>query len=290
MPLASAPKKLAVISDLSGLGRCSLSVALPVVSALGVQCLPVPTALLSTQTDGFTQYSLLDSSRCIDDFGAHWASIGLQPDGIACGFLATPEQVDAVLRFRAHWPSALLMVDPVLGDNGSLYTGFDGAQVAAMSHLAAHADVITPNMTEACLLLGRPYGGDTAEEARALLPELLALSPRAVAITGVRYNGHVGALCAAPGLSVPHFVGNPAQSQHYPGTGDLFAAILGASLCKNGLDGGLWIGAQQACAFCTGAIAHTAAVGTPPREGVLFEPLLPALFAQGANALVLPLP
>lgn len=267
--------RLAAIADLCGLGRCSLAVCLPVASVLGVQVCPVPTALLSTQTDGFEGYSLLPCGGCIESFGEHWQQLGLAPKAVYSGFLSSPAEVHQVLRFADRFsPRPLFVADPVLGDNGILYDVFDQAMVTAMQLLCRGADVITPNYTEACLLCGKPAkGSPTVAQAKALIPALMGFDTKAVVITGIYHAGRAGALLWERSGNTLCYLSTPAAHAHFPGTGDLFASIVSAALCRGGLDA-LTEGVALACSFCSRAITHTAAVGTPAREGVLFEPLL----------------
>lgn len=271
--------RLAAIADLCGLGRCSLAVCLPVASVLGVQVCPVPTALLSTQTDGFDGYSLLNCGGCIDSFGEHWNELGLTPQTVYSGFLSSPAEVRQVLRFVGRFMDRPLFVaDPVLGDNGALYDVFDDAMVTAMKQLCRGADVITPNYTEACLLCGKPVKGNpTIAQAKALIPALSGFDTKAVIITGIYHAGRAGALLWERADNTVHYLSTPAAQAHFPGTGDLFASIVSAALCRNGL-AALRDGVALACSFCSRAITYTAAAGTPAREGVLFEPLLSLLY------------
>lgn len=158
-----AVPKVAAIHDLSGLGKCSLTAAVPVLSAMGVQACPLPTAVLSNQT-GFPSYACVDLSRHLDAFTREWEKRGVRFDGIYTGFLCGARQVRMVERFldRFYLPGTLLLVDPVLGDNGKLYPVFGRTMCGSLKSLVARADVLTPNLTEACILAD----GDYASAAR----------------------------------------------------------------------------------------------------------------------------
>ena len=150
----SQHKKIAAIHDLSGYGRCSLSVIIPVISAMGIQVCPVPTAVLSTHTGGFTDMALEDLTEHISDCYEHYKRLGLQFDAIYSGFMTSPKQVDSCLKFLDGNPDALKVVDPVLGDNGKPYSTCTPELMRRMKELVEEADVITPNLTETCMLLG----------------------------------------------------------------------------------------------------------------------------------------
>ena len=151
--------RVAAIHDMSGFGRCSLTVAIPVLSAMGVQCCPLPTAFLSTHTGGFTGFTFLDMTEEMPKIAAHWQSLNLRFDAIYSGFLASERQIgivsDFVRTFRR--PDTLVVIDPVMGDDGKAYQTYTPALCSGMARLAELADVITPNLTEAAFLLGRSY-------------------------------------------------------------------------------------------------------------------------------------
>ena len=222
-------KRVAAIHDLSGLGRCSLSAAIPVLSALGLQACPVPTAVLSCQT-GFSRFHLTDGTEWMDHFIEDWRCCGLTPDGIYTGFLAGEAQVTKVERFLTAFrtPETLLVVDPVMGDGGRLYKGCTDELCRRMTALAAQADVITPNLTEACLLGGESYETFAADETtvprRALeLARRLAQDGRQVVITGVNHGDAIYNIAAG---REEFLVKTPRQAGHFSGTGDLFASVV----------------------------------------------------------------
>ena len=181
-------KRIATVQDLSCVGKCSLSIALPVLSAMGVECCVMPTAVLSAHTafDGFVSRDLTD---LLAPVSAHWQQLGLTFDALYTGYLASPAQVDFVEAFfdRFGGEHTLRFVDPVMADQGRLYAGFDDGFPEKMRRLCARADIITPNITEACLLTGTLYREQHDEDyVRALLEKLLAFGPRTVILTGVR--------------------------------------------------------------------------------------------------------
>lgn len=220
-------KRIATVQDLSCVGKCSLSIALPVLSAMGVECCVIPTAVLSAHTafDGFVSRDLTD---LLAPVSAHWQTLGLTFDALYTGYLASPEQVEFVEDFfrRFGGENTLRFVDPVMADQGRLYAGFDDGFPEKMRRLCARADIITPNITEACLLTGLPYREQHSEAyLRTLLEKLLAFGPRTVILTGVRpTDGRMGvaAMDASGAMSVHLTQYIPAV---FHGTGDLFASV-----------------------------------------------------------------
>jgi len=264
-------KQVAVLQDISGLGRCSLGAALPVLSAMGVHCCPVPTAVYTNQT-GYPRFASLDCEPLLKDFTALWQEHGVTLDGIYTGFLASVAQLEAaqgfIDAFRAG--KCLLLVDPVLGDDGRLYPGFNAAFCEAMRAFAARADVTTPNVTEACLLTDTPYevfmGLDEQAQRRLLRRMCEALPPNRVVITGWRRGG---AVCNAAWDNGTFTVyESPAVGGAWSGTGDLFAAALCGGLVRGySLD---W-SVRRAMRFLAPALRDAAGMDLPGVGGVPFE-------------------
>ena len=274
MAQATIPPRVAAVHDLSCLGRCALTAVIPVLSALGAQAVPVPTALLSTQTDGFEGLFFRNLDREMDEITDHFSRLGLSFDAIYSGFLGSVEQIERVIAFTERFPSRLVLVDPVMGDDGELYQTFTPDLVEGMKRLLGHADLITPNYTEACFLTDTPYrptddmDETTLESLLAdLMSKLLALGPRRVVITGIVTGDKVRTV-ASDGNS--RFVcDRPRLAARYPGTGDIFAAtLLGKLLAGKEFRTAV----EEACAFVSHTISYTlAAPETPRREGVLLE-------------------
>ena len=268
------PKKVCAIHDLSCVGRCSLTAILPVLSSMGIQVVPLPTALLSTQTggyEGFTFTPLTDEMKAI---AAHWQSFGLTFDSVYAGFLGDEAQIGFVSDFasRARKESgALFLLDPVMGDDGKRYATMSVELCERMRDLAKSADVLTPNLTEACLLLDTDYDRDASRFAvRDMLTALSNGGKTSVVITGiVNRAGLVGACyfdrdTGAFGHHFTSFVENAA----YPGTGDVFASVLLGSLLRGGC---LGEAVYSAVSYVFNAVSLTSRMGTPVREGVLLE-------------------
>ena len=180
------PARVAAIHDLSGFGRCSISVILPVLSAMGVQVCPVPTAVLSSHTGGLGDPVIRDLTDYIEPALRHYQSLGVEFEAVYTGFLGSGEQVDCCLEFFKAYPKALKIVDPVMGDNGRPYRTCTPELRRRMSELAAAADIITPNITEAAMLLEESYPAAplTRSEAKSMLLRLSHMGPKRVVITG----------------------------------------------------------------------------------------------------------
>lgn len=279
-------RRVVAMHDLSCFGRGSLTTILPVLSTLGVQVLPLPTTLLSTHTGGFDGFTFADLTPELYKIADHWASLGIRPDAIYTGFLSGAPQCDFIEDFITRFctDKTLTVVDPVLGDDGVLYSQSTAALVDRMRRLCRRADVIVPNLTEACLLCQVPYPDTAAMDEAALsdcittlLEGLTALGPRRVVITGIVTDrascvSTVGMDRSPTALdTAPFFVRLPHLGGTYPGTGDLFAAVLVGKL----LTGTRFPAAVTAAsAYVRDVIAYSSGFDTPHRDGVLLEPCL----------------
>ncbi|MEG1594204.1 MAG: pyridoxamine kinase [Oscillibacter sp.] len=268
--------RVAAIHDLSGYGRCSLTVALPILSAMGVQCCPLPTAFLSTHTGGFEGFTFLDMTEEMPRVAAHWKKLGLQFQAVYSGFLGSAKQIDTVADFIRDFkgPDTVVVVDPVMGDHGKIYQTYTAAMCDGMARLAAAADVITPNLTEAALLLGLPY--DTLERSergyRAVVEELSLQGRRSVVLTGVSLSPEqTGAMCfdARDGQTSAVQTNFVAHELH--GTGDVFSSVLTGALVQGEA---LPQAARRAAEFVRACAERTVAEELSLLEGVDFEPLL----------------
>lgn len=274
--------RVAAIHDMSGFGRCSLTVAIPVLSAMGVQCCPLPTAFLSTHTGGFTGFTFLDMTEEMPKVAAHWQELDLRFHAIYSGFLASERQIgivsDFIRTFRRS--DTLVVIDPVMGDDGKAYQTYTSALCSGMTHLAELADVITPNLTEAAFLLGRPYDQLPQEEAglQELVRELGLHGRRSVVLTGVSLSpGKTGAMCFDAKTSRTETVQVDMIAHPLLGTGDIFASVLTGALVRGDT---LFSAAAQAADFVRACAVHTVAQDLPLREGVDFEPMLGLLTKQ----------
>ena len=271
------PARVAAIHDLSGFGRCSISVILPVLSAMGVQVCPVPTAVLSSHTGGLGDPVIRDLTDYIEPALRHYQSLGVEFEAVYTGFLGRGEQVDCCLEFFKAYPKALKIVDPVMGDNGRPYRTCTPELRRRMSELAAAADIITPNITEAAMLLEESYPAAplTRSEAKSMLLRLSHMGPKRVVITGAElaqgglaslgYDGENGSFWYVPCEYIP---------VHYPGCGDIYASVLlGAELSGASLP----IAMARAAAFTELCVKTTYSYGSDPRYGVMLESVLGSL-------------
>lgn len=275
-------KRVAAIHDISGFGKCSLTVALPILSAAGIETSALPTAVLSTHTGGITGYTYLDTTSEMRPFMNHWKSLDIHFDAIYSGFLGSFEQLDIVGEFFDAFRAkgTLVLVDPVMADNGELYKIFTPAFVQGMKQLCKKADIIVPNLTEAALLLGEEYnpGPYTKEYIAATLKKLSAIGPRQVVLTGVFFDEKdLGAATYDAATGKTDFESVPKIPGYYHGTGDVFAsALLGALL--NGFS--LNEAAGIAVRFTAGSIRRTYEEKTDIRFGVDFEHGFPELLKE----------
>lgn len=271
-------KNCAVINDISGFGRCALTVSSPVISALGVRVLPVPTAVLSNHT-GFPEYYFHDLTDGMEEYFENWYRLSLRFDGIYTGFLGSERQVDIICKFidRARDENTLLFVDPVMGDNGKLYSTYTDALAKKVRSLVSHSDVTTPNLTEACILAGVKYEDAAAfsdSEVFSLAEKISAIGAKRVVITGIR-RGKIVKNFAYDGKSGKTFLTSSRYiSGQYSGTGDLFSSILCGSLIR-GVS--FRRAVAKASAFLEKAVALSDSLGVSKTDGAAFEPLLKTL-------------
>ena len=269
--------RIAAVHDLSCFGRCSLTIVMPVLSAMGVQCCPLPTALLSTHTGGFQGNTFLDLTGQIEPIAAHWRAEGITFDAIYTGFMGSREQIALTEAFIRNFkrPECRVIVDPVMGDHGRAYRTYTPEMCRAMADLAALADVITPNRTEAALLLGEEYEHirlDRETDCRRWCEALSSEGRRSVVLTGVSLSPDtVGAACFDREKGQVEFAAAPLVDGAFHGTGDLFASVLTGALVHGRR---LTEAAQLAAEFTSQCVRRTREAGPPRREGVDFEPLL----------------
>lgn len=266
-------RRVAAISDMSGFGRCSLTVALPILSAMGVQACPVPAMLLSAHT-GYPDPVIRDLTEMLPAYLSHWERLGLRFDAVLTGFLGSARQADLILPFlrRQKAAGAKIVVDPAMADNGALYPTCDLALVEGMRRLAACADAITPNLTEALLLAGGDPAAVSPQDAdiAALGGRLLALGCGAAVITGIPDGDRlINAVCLPGERPLLRPVERVRRS--YAGTGDVFSAVLCGALMRGE---GLTAAVDIAAGFVYRSIARTAADDAPEQDGIRFEPFL----------------
>ena len=278
----SVIQRIAAIHDLSGFGGGSLSAVIPILSAMGIQVCSLPTAILSTHTGGFNDFHFRDLTEDMRLIISHWRRLSLSFAGIYSGFLGSSEQLDMVRDFISDFRDngTLVVVDPVLGDDGKLYDTMDSAMVDGMRGLIASADVITPNITEARLLLGESDlpGTMCTEEIKRWTRALSDLGPRCVIVTSVPEDLGRGTSVVAHDRMTGRYwkVACPYIPACYPGTGDIFASVISGSLLQGD---SLPLSLDRAVQFVSMAIRTTFGHNFPEREGVFLERVLPSLNA-----------
>ena len=281
-------RRVACINDLSGFGRCSLTVAMPILAAMGFQPCPVPTVLLSAHT-GYAAPHIRDFTEDLEAYLAHWRRLQLTFEAVYTGFLGDARQAAVLEPFLAAQAAqgAWCLVDPVMADHGRLYASCSTDTVEAMKRLVAHAAVTTPNLTEACLLTGTDYETVMAlpEEPRrrqvlSLAARLLESGCRAVVVTGVPTGEELANVVASAETPAPLCLCSPRVQRHYAGTGDVFSSVL----CGKLLQGqALPAAVEQTAAFVYRVTRHTADAALPEQDGIVFEPFLRDLMEEGCE-------
>ncbi|MDR1499470.1 MAG: pyridoxamine kinase [Tannerellaceae bacterium] len=287
MPAPRKLKRVAAIHDLSGFGKCSLTVALPVLSASGIEVSAMPTAILSTHTGGISGYTYLDTTGEMAPFARHWKSLGIRFDAVYSGFLGSFEQLaivrDFIDDFRGE--GSIALVDPVMADNGELYKIFTPAFALGMKEVCKKADIIVPNITEAALLLGEKYldGPYTEDYILGLIKGLADLDPQGkgpkrIVLTGVYFDDKdLGAATYDKVTGEVDYCLVPRIPGYYHGTGDVYASALLAGLL-NGFR--LSEAAAIAVRYTAGSIRRTYEAGDDIRFGVNFEHGFPGLIRE----------
>jgi pyridoxine kinase len=270
--------RLAMINDIAGFGRCSTTVSLPVISVMKVQVCPVPTSVLSNHL-GFPLCHFDDYTSHMRDYIKVWSELGLTFDGLYCGFLGNEEQINIVREFVEMFRPPLFLLDPVMGDHGRAYSSITETHVQKMKELLPLADIITPNITEACLLTDTPWkdGEWTMPELSGLCEKLASLCLKdsvsaSIVITGIRQRDSLVNFLWNDGVYTT--VSTPIAGASRPGTGDIFASILAADAVRGET---LLSSVQKAANFVGLCIAGSEKAGTPVQEGVVFEKYLAAL-------------
>ena len=269
-------KRIALVNDVTGFGRCSVAVELPLISALKVQACPLPTAILSCHT-GFPTHFIDDYTSRMRPYMEDWQQNGVQFDGICTGFLGSAEQIAIVADFIRMFkqPGTRVMVDPVMGDYGKLYSSYTQEMCDGMKRLLALADIVTPNLTEACRLLDRPYpegGRVEAAELEYMAAELAAQGPSQVVITGLSEGEMIENFVYEAGRGT--LLREKKIGGDRSGSGDAFAAIVAASLVQGA---SLTDAVKKAADFISKCLAYAVALDLPWNYGLPFEEYLTEL-------------
>lgn len=266
-------KKIAAVNDMTGFGRCSLAASIPIISRLGVQCCAVPTAILSNHT-GFPSYFIDDYTRHFKAYTDEWKKLDLRFQGILTGFLGSAEQFAMVERFLTDFTGedTLVCVDPVMGDYGRIYSSYTDEMCCSMRRLVSRADIITPNLTEACILTDMPYheGVWTRRELAAILTRLHDLGPSKVVVTGIPQGEFIANLSSVGG-GEPSLTRQHRAGEQRNGTGDVFSSIIIAD-AVNGV--AFERSVRRASSFVKKCILRSMEMGIPTTDGVCFEEVL----------------
>lgn len=269
-------KRVVAIHDISGVGKCSLTVALPIISAAGVECSVMPTAVLSTHTGGFSDFTFRDLTDDMMPIAKHWKKEQIEFDAIYTGYLGSVAQIELICEIFDMFKSekTMTLVDPAMADDGKLYSLFTQEMVTGMAKLCGKADIIIPNRTEAAFMLGKEYKGGvmTKEEADGLLRELATLGAKKIILTGVFFEENdLGAGCYDVEKDEIFYVMGKRIEGQYHGSGDVFASFfLGAYMQDLSLEKALEAAVEYTCK----AIDITKKDGSAHRMGLRFESVL----------------
>ena len=265
-------KKIAVINDFSGFGRCSIAASLPIISAMKIQCCPLPTSIFSNHT-GFDSFYYTDYTDHMDAYINEWVKLGLNFHGILTGFLGSPEQIRIVKRFLELFKKEdnITVIDPVMGDYGKLYPTYSPFLAEQMCALVPYADILTPNLTEACILTGTEYKPDMdEEELTELCKKLSEMGPKKIVISGLERGDDLENFIYESGKEPQtireHKVG-PCRS----GTGDVFSSIVAAD-AVNRVD--FISSVRHASSFIAKVLRRTVELDLPKTDGICFEEYL----------------
>ena len=270
-------KKVIAVHDLSGFGRCSFSVIIPTLSVLGVQVCPLPTAVLSTHTGGYEGFTFRDLTDDIVPYFEHLMSLGTDFHAFYSGFLGSLEQIEKVeYMIKKVKDDMLVLVDPVMGDDGELYSTYSEEMMLEMKRLIKNAHIITPNVTEASFLLGEePRESYTRADVEKMVRALSKMTYGKAIVTGIEGDRSVNCAFSEDGGTTVQFTSNKRVGKQYPGTGDIFASVvLGRLLQGKSIREAI----ESSSAFVRSVMEYSAGFDYPSREGVLLEAKLHELF------------
>lgn len=274
-------KKAVLINDISCLGRCSMTAAMPIISACGIESVPLPTGLFSAHTE-FEGFVRTDLTEKLSEIADHWKNLDVRFDCIYSGYLASIDQAEAVKRFFLDFKKSdtLCIVDPVMGDNGAFYKGIDETFIGEMRFLCSVADIIVPNVTEACMLTETemPTDGYDIDFIKELLISLRNLGTEKLVVTGIDFNdGQIGCAVYDSLTGKANMFFTPKAEGRFPGTGDVFAAALTAAVL-NGKD--FTDAVQIAMGFTCNCVEETVDSESERKYGLCFEPQIKNLIKE----------
>lgn len=266
-------KRVITIQDISCIGKCSLTVALPILSAAGIETSILPTAILSTHTGGFAGFTFRDLTDDVIPVTEHWKTLDIRVDAISTGYLGSEQQQQLIAGIFKDFKQegTIILVDPAMADQGKFYPAFDQHFALGMRDLCRQADIIVPNLTEASFMLEKPYLGEDYDQAyiEETLLQLAALGPRQAVLTGISFEpGRLGAAAYDRELDSFEYYFTEKIEGYYHGTGDIYSCALLAGIL-NGKS--LADAIRIACEFTVAAIRRTKEAGTDPKFGVEFE-------------------
>lgn len=268
-------KKIAVINDFSGFGRCSIAVALPIISTLKIQCCPLPTSIFSNHT-GFDSFFFDDYTNKMPLYINEWKKLGLQFDGITSGFLGSKKQIEIVTQFFKDFKTKenIIIVDPVMGDYGKIYATYTKEMCEEMKKLVQYADIITPNITELCILTDTLYQEKwKISELEKMTEELAEKGPEKIVVTGIVQKEFIANFCYEKGKS-PKILRCHRVGTQRSGTGDVFSSIIAADAVNQvPFDKSV----KKASNFIKKCILKSIEMDIPVTDGVCFEELLQTL-------------
>lgn len=268
-------KKIALINDMSGFGRCSIAVELPIISVMKIQCCPLPTSIFSNHT-GFSSFFFDDYTERMESYYEEWKKLDLKFEGICSGFLGSKEQIKIVSKFISKFRTkeTIVVIDPVMGDYGKLYSTYSRETSLEMKKLVPLANIITPNITEACILADVEYHDKWNERELISLAEKLSFKgPEKVVITGIVEGDYISNLCFEKGKE-PRLIKVKKIGKQRSGTGDIFCAIIAAD-AVNGVS--LEESVKKASDFIQRCILRSIEMEIPLTDGVCFEEFLSTL-------------
>lgn len=276
-------RKMAVINDFCGFGRCSLAVSLPIISASKIQCCPVPTSIFSNHT-AYDSFFYTDYTAHMDAYIEEWKKLGLKFDGILTGFLSSAEQTEIVRRFLAYFKEeqTVVVVDPVMGDGGKLYTTYSPELAKQMRSLLPYADILTPNLTEACILTDTEYRENMSNgELLEICKRLSAMGPGKIVISGLLRERYLVNFVYEEGKE-PVEVKSPIVGPPRAGTGDVFSSVIAAGTLSN-ID--FLTSVRHAALFIERALLWTEELNVPTTDGICFEEVLADIGKIGGEVL-----
>lgn len=265
--------KIALINDISGFGRCSIAVALPIISHMKIQCCPLPTSIFSNHT-GFKEYFFEDYTPKMEEYISNWKKIDLRFSGILSGFLGSKEQIKIVEKFITDFRTedTVVIIDPVMGESGKPYPTYTEEMCQEMKQLVKYADVLTPNLTEACILTDTPYTPDefTKRDYFKLAKKLAENGAKMVVITGIEMGNYIGNIVYECG-NKPKILKEKRVGHIRSGTGDIFSSIIASdAVHRVPFDKSV----KKASRFVRDCISVTEEFDIPPTDGVCFEEIL----------------